>query len=70
MAYRPWRAKEAEVALTGKSLTQATAESAANIALYGAKTHGHNDYKPELAKRAIVRALLEAQALKLTTGEA
>jgi xanthine dehydrogenase YagS FAD-binding subunit len=64
MAYRPWRAKDAESHLVGKPLTEAAAEAAASVALTGAKTHGHNDYKPELAKRAIVRALLEAQALK------
>jgi xanthine dehydrogenase YagS FAD-binding subunit len=70
MAYRPWRAKEAERYLTGKPLTPAGAENAARAALSDAKTHGHNDYKPELAKRAIVRALLEAQALKLSTDKA
>jgi xanthine dehydrogenase YagS FAD-binding subunit len=70
MAYRPWRAKEAESYLVGKSLTAEVAASAAAAALTGAKTHGHNDYKPELARQAIVRALLEAQALKLTPGEA
>jgi xanthine dehydrogenase YagS FAD-binding subunit len=70
MAYRPWRARDAESLLAGKPLTEAGAEGAAAAALSGAKTHGHNDYKPELAKRAIVRALLEAQALKLTAGEA
>jgi xanthine dehydrogenase YagS FAD-binding subunit len=64
MAYRPWRAQNAESLLVGKPLTAAGAESAAAAALSGAKTHGHNDYKPELAKRAIVRALLEAQALQ------
>jgi xanthine dehydrogenase YagS FAD-binding subunit len=64
MAYRPWRARDAEAHLAGRPLTQAAAEGAASAALASAKTHGHNDYKPELAKRAIVRALLEAQALK------
>jgi xanthine dehydrogenase YagS FAD-binding subunit len=70
MAYRPWRAVEAEHYLAGKPLTAASAENAAEAALSGAKTHGHNDYKPDLAKRAIVRALLEAQALKLSTDKA
>jgi xanthine dehydrogenase YagS FAD-binding subunit len=70
MAYRPWRAKEAEAFLTGKPLTQSAAEGAALAALSGAKTHGHNDYKPALAKQTVVRALLEAQSLKLTKGEA
>jgi xanthine dehydrogenase YagS FAD-binding subunit len=70
MAYRPWRAVEAEHYLAGKTLTASSAGNAAEAALSGAKTHGHNDYKPELAKRAIVRALLEAQALKLSTDKA
>jgi xanthine dehydrogenase YagS FAD-binding subunit len=61
MAYRPWRSKEAEGALVGKALTEANAQTAAAAAVRGAKTHGHNDYKPELARRTIVRALLEAK---------
>lgn len=64
MAYRPWRAKEAEAQLVGKPLTAAAAASAAAAALAGARTHGHNEYKMELAKRTLVRALLESQALK------
>lgn len=63
MAYKPWRSREAEDALAGQSLTEAAAESAAAIALEGAATHGHNDYKPELARRTIVRALLELKAM-------
>jgi xanthine dehydrogenase YagS FAD-binding subunit len=63
MAYRPWRAREAEEALRGKSLTEANAAAAAAAALAAARTHGDNDYKPELARRTIVRALLQAKAL-------
>jgi len=63
MAYRPWRAVEAERALTGNTLNEANAEAAAAEALKGATTHGYNDYKPELARRTLVRALLEAQAV-------
>ena len=63
MAYRPWRARDAEELLVGHALTEAAAERAASAALAGAQTHGHNDYKPELAKRTLVRALLEAQSL-------
>ena len=61
VAYRPWRANGAEAALTGKSLTVENAEAAAQIALDGTVTHGHNDYKPELARRTLVRALLAAR---------
>jgi xanthine dehydrogenase YagS FAD-binding subunit len=63
MAYRPWRAEAAEQMLSGKPLTEANAEAAAKRALEGAETHGHNDYKPELARRTIVRALLDAKAM-------
>ena len=66
MAYRPWRAAEAEQALTGQTLSEASAKAAADLALRGARTHGFNDYKPELARRTLVRALLETQSLPLS----
>jgi xanthine dehydrogenase YagS FAD-binding subunit len=65
MASKPWRSKEAEAVLTGKPLTEASAEAAAHAALAGAVTHGDNAYKPELARRTIVRALLQAQAMEV-----
>jgi len=61
VAYRPWRSHEAEAALIGKPLTEASATTAAHAALAGAVTHGGNAYKPELARRTLVRALLQAQ---------
>jgi xanthine dehydrogenase YagS FAD-binding subunit len=63
MAYRPWRATEAEQSLVGKALTEANAEIAAAAALRSAQTHGDNDYKPELARRTLVRALLQAKSM-------
>ncbi len=63
VAYRPWRAAEAERALDGKELTEATAEAAAAAALKSAKTHGYNDYKPELVRRTLVRALMQAKEM-------
>jgi len=63
IAYRPWRAVEAETLLTGQSLNEASADAAATAALRAAETHGFNDYKPELAKRTLVRALLETKSL-------
>jgi xanthine dehydrogenase YagS FAD-binding subunit len=70
MAYRPWRAREAEMMLTGQELTEASALAAAELALRGAVTHGTNDYKPTLAKQTLVRALLHAQALPPHDGAA
>ena len=66
MAYRPWRSLDAENSLTGRPLTEANAQAAAAAALRGAQTHGFNDYKPELARRTLVRALLEAKSLTVS----
>jgi xanthine dehydrogenase YagS FAD-binding subunit len=63
MAYRPWRSVEAEKSIEGRPLTEANAQAAATAALQGARTHGFNDYKPELARRTLVRALLETKTL-------
>ena len=64
VAYRPWRALQAEAQLAGQPLTARNAEQAARVALQDAKTHGGNDFKPELARRTLVRALLQAGALQ------
>ena len=69
MAYRPWRSHAAEAVLTGKPLTEANAEAAAAAALSDAVTHGNNDYKPELGRRTLVRALMQAKAMPIKTAE-
>jgi xanthine dehydrogenase YagS FAD-binding subunit len=63
VAYRPWRSHEAEAALTGQRLDEASAEAAAKAAFAGAVTHGGNDFKPEIGRRTLVRALLAARDL-------
>jgi xanthine dehydrogenase YagS FAD-binding subunit len=68
MAYRPFRSLEAERALSGTVMTEANLESAAAAALATARTHGDNDYKPELARRTLVRALLQAKTMSLFAG--
>ena len=65
LAYKPWRAYEAEAALAGKPLTEASAEAAARAAFASARTSGENAFKPELGARTLVRALLEAKALEV-----
>jgi xanthine dehydrogenase YagS FAD-binding subunit len=68
MAYRPWRAREAEAVLQGRTLDEAAAREAADAALKGAVTHGGNAWKPELARRTLVRALLEAGSAEARHG--
>ena len=60
VAHKPWRKPEAEAILAGKPATAENFEQAAAILLEGAKGYGHNTFKIELAKRAIVRALQQA----------
>ena len=64
VASRPWRAHEAEAALKGQPLTPETAMQAAHAAFAAAVTHGANDFKPELGRRTLVRALMQAKAME------
>jgi xanthine dehydrogenase YagS FAD-binding subunit len=54
---KPWRSREAEVALEGKAANEQNFHAAAEAALRGAKPLRYNGFKIELAKRALVRAL-------------
>jgi xanthine dehydrogenase YagS FAD-binding subunit len=65
LATKPWRAREAEAVLNGKPLDEANARHAAEAAFAGAKTHGQNAYKPELGRRTLVRALMQAKELSV-----
>jgi xanthine dehydrogenase YagS FAD-binding subunit len=60
VAHKPWRSAEAEAALSGKPASEESFRQAAEAALKDAKPLAHNAYKVELAKRAIVRALMRA----------
>lgn len=63
VAHKPWRATEAEQALVGQKPDAATFQRAAAAALKGAKAYKYNEFKIELAKRSIVRALSTTAAL-------
>jgi len=65
VATKPWRAREAEAALANQPLNPKTAMQAAEAAFSAAVTHGGNDYKPELGRRTLGRALLQAQAMEI-----
>jgi|SRR5579871_1540954 xanthine dehydrogenase YagS FAD-binding subunit len=56
----PWRATQAEDALTGQQLTPELARTAAEAALAGAAPLAHNGYKVPLARELVRRAILRA----------
>src|SRR5581483_935918 len=65
VATKPWRAREAESVLKGASLNDAVLKRAAEAAFAGAQTHGQNDFKPELGRRTLVRALRQAGSMEI-----
>jgi xanthine dehydrogenase YagS FAD-binding subunit len=60
VAHRPWRKAEAEAALRGKAANETAFAEAADLVLRDAKGFGHNTFKIDLARRAVVRALSQA----------
>jgi len=54
---KPWRARFAEAALAGKAPTTDNFRAAAEAEMKSARGHGRNNFKIELAKRTLVRAL-------------
>ncbi len=61
---RPWHSPEAEAALLNKPATSKTFRAAAEAALAGARSHEHNAFKVELAKRTLALALEEVSVLQ------
>ncbi|GAB7126134.1 xanthine dehydrogenase family protein subunit M [Silvimonas sp. JCM 19000] len=62
VAHKPWRVPEAEALLQGVLPDEAAFRAVAARLLRGAQGQGANDFKIELAQRAIVRALQTALA--------
>jgi xanthine dehydrogenase YagS FAD-binding subunit len=62
VAHKPWRVLAAEQALVGRPLSDASIGDATRLLLEGARGFGHNDFKIELARRAVARALAHAHA--------
>lgn len=60
VAHKPWRAMEAEKFLLGKEANEENFKQAAEIEMKMAKPLQHNQFKIELGKRAIVRALMKS----------
>ncbi len=59
VATKPWRSREAEATLIGKQATEEVFRTAAAVAMKGAAGHGENDYKIELGRRTVIRALTD-----------
>jgi xanthine dehydrogenase YagS FAD-binding subunit len=62
VAHKPWRVPEAEAMLRGKAPDRMVFETVADRILLGARGYGGNDFKLELARRAVIRALSQAAA--------
>jgi xanthine dehydrogenase YagS FAD-binding subunit len=60
VAHKPWRDLGVEASLRGQTATRETFAQAADAMLRDAKSYGHNAFKIDLARRAIVRALTQA----------
>lgn len=60
VAPTPWRSPEAEAALVGKTISEATADAAGEAAVSKAKALSGNGYKIQLARVAVKRAILDA----------
>jgi xanthine dehydrogenase YagS FAD-binding subunit len=60
VAHKPWRNRDAEAQLAGAPPTRASFARAAETVLRDARGFGHNDFKIELARRAMLRALSQA----------
>jgi len=60
VAHKPWRLIEAERFLAGKPATRENFSKAAELAMKGAKGHGHNNFKLKMGPVAIVEALMKA----------
>ncbi len=57
VAHKPWRDPAAEALLVGKPATAEHFRPVADALLTGARGYGHNTFKIDLARRAVVRAL-------------
>jgi xanthine dehydrogenase YagS FAD-binding subunit len=62
VAHKPWRVPAAEDVLKGARADGPAAAAAAEALLLGAKGWGANDFKIDLARRAVLRALKQAAA--------
>jgi len=60
VAHKPWRDPQAEAALNGQPANEATFARAADVLLRDARGYAHNSFKNDLARRCLLRALMQA----------
>jgi xanthine dehydrogenase YagS FAD-binding subunit len=61
----PWRSREAERLLQGKTIDEETANAAATAAFAGAQPREHNAFKLKIGKATLVRALIETSRMQV-----
>nr|WP_321985985.1 xanthine dehydrogenase family protein subunit M [uncultured Lichenicoccus sp.] len=66
VAYKPWRAREAEAVLKGRQLDDRVAREAARAAFADARTRDQNGYKVALGQRTLIRALRQARTMDVS----
>lgn len=64
VAHKPWRNREAENLLNGKTATRENFQTVSEAIFREAKGFEHNAFKIELGKRAVVRALRQAVEMR------
>ncbi|MBT2302740.1 xanthine dehydrogenase family protein subunit M [Variovorax paradoxus] len=64
VAHKPWRRPEADALLAGQVPAVAAFEAAAAVLVEGARALEHNGFKIELARRTVVRALMQAAGME------
>jgi xanthine dehydrogenase YagS FAD-binding subunit len=67
VAHKPWRNADAEAMLNGITATKDHFDAVGEAIVRGAKGFGHNTFKIDLARRAVVRAL--QHAARMTRSE-
>jgi xanthine dehydrogenase YagS FAD-binding subunit len=58
----PWRGREAELSLVGKTLDDAAAREAGKLAFAGAQTSQQNAFRVTLGVNTVAQALMIAKA--------
>ena len=64
VAHKPWRDRSAEAALQGRPASRASFQHVGEMLVRDARGFGHNTFKIDLVKRAVVRALGQAAGIE------